>query len=591
MSSFFSLVRASIPAGTSAKFWFFYLSSTVAAAIFVYFTMRRVTTQRIPHETYSARSQLSVWNLTTVAAITSTTAFLTCYIIIILYAENFLNYDNSHYTINTLRGIDISPSIWPSAGRFFPLADQEFNVVRHFTNTILGYFIIPVGQLIIFTFNLLVIDSEINILPRAGLAVFALLSPSILISVGALTSAERSVLFFLALLLLSVKRFEYTRSPTWAVAAVIFGQMMIYYKEPAFLLLLGFASGRLFLRCLPNRFAGENHGRLRDIESRLDWCLLSLCVLYLIVYWYAVLRKSTDLDYAIARQLSFAEVVLGSIQHDFIAWIFLIFFLSRVYLIMRGDKSPVPFWDGLALGGVAYLLFYQFFRMYDQYLLAPVDLIAIMYVGRFTILSWKYLATWSRVVAFLVALIVVVQGVVLSCLATLERKNIIQGKSAIAGAVEAQFRSGKQIRLFFPFANPHVISEFGAYLSYRGLPIEGVGTQTGRQDNVVLAAKVFSNDGPCEQRYNPMICHAVKEPISGDLIVILPEDGASGAEAFRYCENGEQLVSRKPRPYVPPRLYSLLGNRWSIGGVDPGRFLLRKPLPDRWLQGCVTVWK
>src|SRR5712671_2813585 len=151
--------------------------------------------------------------------------------------------------------------------------------------------------------------------------------------------------------------------------------------------------------------------------------------------------------------------------------------------------------------------------MYDRYFLAPVDLIAIMYVGRFTILSWKYLAMWSKVVAFLVVLIVLVQEVVLSCLATLERKNIIQGKSAIAAAVEAQFRSGKRTRLFFPFADLYEIREFGAYLSYRGLPIEGVDTGSTGRDSVVLGTNAVSNDGPCFS-YEPIRCHAVRGPVS-----------------------------------------------------------------------------
>ena len=68
-------------------------------------------------------------------------------------------------------------------------------------------------------------------------------------SFGALILAERNVLFFLARLVLSVKRFEQTRSTAWAVTAVVCAQSMIYFKETAFLLLWGFAVGRLILRC------------------------------------------------------------------------------------------------------------------------------------------------------------------------------------------------------------------------------------------------------------------------------------------------------------------------------------------------------
>ena len=39
--------------------------------------------------------------------------------------------------------------------------------------------------------------------------------------------------------------------------------------------------------------------------------------------------------------------------------------------------------------------------------------------------------------------------------------------------VEANFVSSQAVRLFFPFAGSYVIMEFGAYLSYRGIPVEG----------------------------------------------------------------------------------------------------------------------
>ena len=104
-------------------------------------------------------------------------------------------------------------------------------------------------------------------------------------SFGALILAERNVLFFLARLVLSVKRFEQTRSTAWAVTAVVCAQFMLYFKETAFLLILGFAVGRLILRCRNIREAGWDYDRLSDKESRLDLCLTSLVLLYLLFYF------------------------------------------------------------------------------------------------------------------------------------------------------------------------------------------------------------------------------------------------------------------------------------------------------------------
>src|SRR5262249_9694328 len=153
----------------------------------------------------------------------------------------------------TLMGHDLAPLIVRESGRFLPLGHQEFNLVRHFTHSVTGYHLLPVAELLIFSYILLILDSELSINVRAALAVVALLTPSILMSFSGLIFDERSVLFFLACLVLSVKRFEQSQSLAWALAAVACAQFMIYFKETAFLLLLGFAVARLILRCRNER--------------------------------------------------------------------------------------------------------------------------------------------------------------------------------------------------------------------------------------------------------------------------------------------------------------------------------------------------
>ena len=51
------------------------------------------------------------------------------------------------FTLITLKGHDITPPIWNGEGRFFPLGHQEFNLIRHFTNTVFGYHVLPIIQL------------------------------------------------------------------------------------------------------------------------------------------------------------------------------------------------------------------------------------------------------------------------------------------------------------------------------------------------------------------------------------------------------------------------------------------------------------
>jgi hypothetical protein len=184
-------------------------------------------------------------------------------------------------------------AIWRDSGRFFPFCLQEFNLIRHFTNTPIGYQVLPIAQLLIFSCTLLVLDSELSITARAGLATLVLLTPSVLLSFGGLIFPERNVLFLLAFLVLSVKQFEKTRAVAWALAAVVCGQIMLYYKEPGFLLLLGFAAGRLILRCRNGKDARWDYDRLWDQESRLDVCLASLAVLFLVCYFAVMVSMET----------------------------------------------------------------------------------------------------------------------------------------------------------------------------------------------------------------------------------------------------------------------------------------------------------
>src|SRR5262249_25115966 len=314
---------------------------------------------------------------------------------------------------------------------------------------------------------LLILDAELSITARAALAILVLLTPSIFISFSSLEVSERNVLFFLACLVLCIKYFEQTQSIGWAVAAVVCAQIMIYCKDSAFLLLLGLGAGRLILRCRNWGHACWDYNRLWSREGRLDLCLASLAALFLLFY-FAVMGIHRNMDYAHQFQRPLAEIELAYLRVDLLAWLFVAVVLGRIYLILRHRAAPLLLWDGLAFGGVACFLAYQVLRLFSARYLAPVDLIAVLYVGRFVVLSWGKMWSWSKVAALVLAFTVVLQAVSVSTLAAFERKNAIHAKVEIASVVETRYRSGGEtaLRLFFPFSNPYVIAEFGSYLNY-----------------------------------------------------------------------------------------------------------------------------
>jgi hypothetical protein len=588
--SFFDEILKVMLAHNTARFLLIWITITTAAAICVTLAVGQAAAPTSQKATKRPINLILTWREVAtpraVAALMLLAVFLASYIAMILAWEDFAYYDNDLFTLSTLKGHNFPLQISsPRGGRFLPLSGQEFSLIRHFIETITGYHVLPIVQLLIFFCILLFLDTELSITARAALAILALLTPSILTSFSGLIFDERNFLFYLVCLVLSVKRFELTQSIAWAVAAAVSAQIMIYYKETAFLLLLGFVTARLVLRCTHGHHAGWDYHRLWDKESRLDLCLASLGVLFLL-YYFAEMGIHGNTNYAASARQPRAAI-LGYIRVDLLAWLFVAVVLGRIHLILSHRVPPLLLWDGLAVGGVVCFLAYLSLGIFSIYYLAPVDLIAILYVGRFAVLSCKKMRSWDKMAALLLAFIILLQDALVSAYAVFERKNVIHGKAEIASVVETRYRNvGNDLRLFFPFASPYVIMEFAAYLNYRGVPVEGAVGEAAGLNSVALTTPAVVEDGPCVE-WVRIRCHAVSGPAPGDLVIVLPDDPASLAEASVYRERGkgELLFFYEPRPRIPDWLYSLFDNLY-IGATR----LRRKTNTDRWMDGSVTIW-
>ncbi len=598
MSSLEQIVSWAAGHGNILRFGLIWLTITIAALICVALAVGRVDAP-IGQDARSHPRNLALvwrqaWAPSAVAMSMLLVAFVASYIALIVAWEAFAYYDDSVFTLSTLKGHNIQLWILPESGRFMPLAFQEFNLIRHFTDTIIGYHILPIAQLLIICGILLVIDDALSIAASGALVILVLLTPSILVSFISLLFSERSVLFFLACLALSIKRFEQTQSVASAISAMICAQLMIYSKETAFLLLLGFAASRLVLRC------GTPHiefGRLRVRESRLDLGLASLAVVFLIFY-LGVMGIHGSMDYAASAGLPRADVVLGYVRVDVLPWLLVAVLLGRIYMILRQQVTPVLLWDGLAAGGVACFLGYIYLGMFSVYYTAPVDLIAVLYVGRFVMLSWKKMPSWGKAASIPLALVIIFQDALVSGFSVYERKNVIQGKVELASVVAAQHkaRAGDTLRLFFPFSGGYVIMEFGAYLSSRGIPVKGAADEVAGRDSVVLAeahrtrVKNAPNgpteDGPCVE-WTSIWCQVRNGPAPGDLVIVLPDDEASLKEASTYRNEGVLLWYSKPRLPIPGWLHWLFDNL----PIGPESRYRDDALPDRWMDGSVTIWR
>lgn len=529
-----------------------------------------------------APARVRAWPPGAGAALVLLAAFLACYVGVTLFWEDFTYYDNDMFTLHTLKGQDLEPPIWQNNGRFFPFGNEEFNLIRRFTDTVAGYHVLPIAELLVLSCLLLMLDDQLNIFARAVLAVFALITPGIIASFSSLIFPERNVLLWLVLLLFSVKRFEQTQSTRWAVAAVVCAQFMAYYKETASFLLLGFACARLIGRSWRSEQRRWDFQRFHDKASRLDACLALVGVAFLL-YYIVVMIPHPNMQYADGQRMRLPAVVVGYLKADPLAWLLVALLGAKVHLILRRKAIPSLLWDGAAAGCAVCLAAYLCLRMFASYYLAPIDLIAALYIGRVTLLSWAGMRKWAKVSAFVVLFCIVAQESVFTSYSVFEEKNIVHGKSMLARVIEAQYRSnpGRPIRLFFPFAKPGMVMQFASYLSYGGIPVEGVATQPGKPDNVVVLSRAVHGDGRCVD-YEIVMCHAANEPAAGDLVIVLPDDEASMAEMMPYRANGRLMASYTPHPEVPGWMKPFMTSLH----VGPPN-LVRGEVQDRWLQAAI----
>ena len=526
------------------------------------------------------------WTRKAVLSIAFLSLFLTSYIAGSLVWEDFTYYDESHFTDGTLAGRDISVAVSPEADRFWPLGYQEFNLLRHFTRSVNAYHALRIAQLVVVVVLLLVLDGELSVQARVGLIVVLLITPSILISFSGLIYAEANVVFWLICLIWFLERFKYTDSISWAVAAVVSAQLLIYYKETAFLLLFGFTVGRLLLRCRGLECEGWDFKRIRTPEGRLDTCLALLVVPFIFGY-IAVAWPYSRGNYLETFRLSLPQVLGGYFKLDFLIWIFVCVALTRGILILRRTVVPSTLWDGLALGGLVVFAGYIILRIESAYYLAPADLIAVLYLGRLAILSMGKMRPRMRLCVIAIICLVIVQDTILSAFRTYERKNVIHAKAEIAGVIQERYQSDPQgvKRLFFPFAKPFYILEFASYLNYIGVPVEEVSANSDLSGGVQLVGKAVKVDGPCG--YIAFVCHPGGIPDQGDLVVILPDDFTSVDESSLYLQRSSTLlISYDPWPPIPRWMLPYVSRLHIVSPAFP--FV---PLPNSWLKASVFVWK
>jgi hypothetical protein len=519
--------------------------------------------------------------------VTLLSLFLIAYVTLALIWEDFTYFDNVYFTLVTLQHQNIWIHIYPESGRYFPLAHQEFNLIRHFAATFSGYQVFRIAQLLIMCGLLLALDEDLSFRARASLAIFALICPAIAVSFGGLIYTEWNVLFWLLLLLNCVRRFERTQSVAWAAGAVVCAQFMLYYKETSFVILAGFAIGRLLLRCRNDNEEKWNFLCLKSRSSRLDWCFVSLSLLFLLVFAMSM-YPHFGTGYRTEIELPLSRILRLYIKLDPLAWFFAVFVLWRTFRILNGKSRPLPYWDGLAYGGVACMTSYLVLKIYANYYLAAVDLIAVLYLGHFAVKEWPRTKPALRFSLGFLFCVVLFCNILGSAYHFYERKNLIHGRALIADKIKQRYSESPDIeqRLFFSSTQNTVnLVSFASYLTYLGVPIAGSPIRSGGHGGVVFVVKGERDTNRCAD-YISYVCESGTAPVKGDLLIGLPDDYQISSEWGPYEKKGQVILSYQPYPHIPSWLYLYFGRFHATSRILPSN-----KFPDRWLQGSIVQYR
>lgn len=527
------------------RFWYIWLAITGASLVCAAWLLRLAATagseSQKPRPAGFGRSRASVVSSILMGL------FLAGYIAAIVAGEDFALSDSSQFTAYSVRGINLPVRIWKEGGRFYPLAMQQFNVIGRLSGSVFAYHAFQIAELLVLVGILLVLDEELTVAVRSALAAVALLMTSVVTCFSGLFFQESDIIFWLASMALGVKLFARTKLLRWALLAVFSAQVALYYKEPVFVFLLSFAAIRIVLRV---RGSGTIAGAFREAETRLD-LLIGAVSLAFAGYYAVVILAGSSLQYLADRHHSPAGTIGIFLRLDYLIWIFAVFTVVRMYRVIRRAAAPALLWDGLACGALAYFAAYLGMRMANQYYLAPADLIAVLYLGRFLYRGWNGMSIPVKATVVVLGSALMFQNLHLSAYYVLDRKWRIERRQRIADVLLERYKRDSEhpLRIYFPFSSQWDMAEYAAYLNYRGLTVEESTAVPGSRPRVELYSLQMQKTDRCVM-WLPFICHSGGAE-QGTVTVVLPEDVLLSNQFKLYREAEQQLLAGDPRsPYA-----------------------------------------
>ena len=183
MTSFLLHILKAVWRTRISGFWTIWSLITGVATIGVTWLVGRAATPIANKDKDAANPRARRYGLPggAVASVALVILILAAYIVLSVRWEDFADYDDGLFTLFSLRGHNLTPTIWRENGRFFPFGHLEFNLIAQFTGSVFGYHVLPLAQLVLVSCILFLLDGELSITTRGALAALFLILPSTVI--------------------------------------------------------------------------------------------------------------------------------------------------------------------------------------------------------------------------------------------------------------------------------------------------------------------------------------------------------------------------------------------------------------------------
>jgi len=505
--------------------------------------------------------------------------FLAAYLILIFYKEDFAYYDDEMLTDFSVQGRNFLPPVWSALGRFYPLADQEFNLLKFITRSPAGYHALVALQLLALVAVLFVVLRAFQVRYRVLVVVAAMVAPSFLIPFTGFVYPERNVLFWLAVMLLCLQAYSRTKARIYFVGCLVAAHFALYYKETVVLFVVAYAITQLLLQLSTARRSGQTSWWEFVRENALSVGMLGVSAIYLMFFLFVMLPHRS-FSYINGLREPLALVLLAYLQIDWLPFILLVVFSLRLGLFLFSNERLDAMWDPLAAGALAYFFGVVSVRINSGYYMAPVELFALLYLANMSLL-WLSKASGLRMAVVAVAFLsVLLHDVAYSSFRMVERKGVITTKSQFADFLSGYLSAAKspKVELFFPYADGYRLMGLSSYLRYKGFPLQGQHVASNETSpRLVIAGREPFDDSRCVN-YRDYACIHTERPDPGALIVILPDDDVSRSDVQRAAKDSDPVFSANAcaactKPDSRFRSLHAISVEFSV-----------KPLPEHWLR-------